>query len=107
MLHCWATDTDDTTVQPRWGKIGKQKIEDAGELYPKRMETVDDEILDLALKFVNKAKQEDKPFFLLVEPHSNARADASLGNRRLRNSENGWSIQEAGMAQLDDTSGSS
>src|SRR5262245_19315616 len=33
MVHSWATDTDDPTVQPRWGKIGKQKIEDAGPLY--------------------------------------------------------------------------
>lgn len=33
MLHCWATGVDDPTEQPRWGKIGKQKIEDAGELY--------------------------------------------------------------------------
>ncbi len=40
MVHSWATDKDDPTVQPRWGKIGKQKIEDAGTLYPKRMETV-------------------------------------------------------------------
>ena len=47
MIHSWATDRDDATVQPRWGKIGKQKIEDAGPLYPKRMETVDDEILDM------------------------------------------------------------
>ena len=31
---------------PRWGKVGMQKIEDAGPLYPKRMETVDDEIRD-------------------------------------------------------------
>jgi arylsulfatase A-like enzyme len=29
MVHCWATDVDDPTEQPRWGKIGKQKIEDA------------------------------------------------------------------------------
>jgi arylsulfatase A-like enzyme len=42
MVHSWATSVDDPTVQPRWGKIGKQKIEDAGELCPKRMETVDD-----------------------------------------------------------------
>src|SRR5262244_2963905 len=35
MLHSWATDNDDQTEQPRWGKIGKQKIEDAGPLYPK------------------------------------------------------------------------
>ncbi len=37
MVHSWATTTDDATVQPRWGKIGKQKIEDAGTLYPPRM----------------------------------------------------------------------
>jgi arylsulfatase A-like enzyme len=37
MLHTWATDQDDPTEQPRWGKVGKQKIEDAGELCPKRM----------------------------------------------------------------------
>src|SRR6202140_2604166 len=54
MVHSWATNTDDPTEQPRWGKIGKQRIEDAGTLYPKRMETVDDEILDFALKFIDK-----------------------------------------------------
>ena len=55
-------------MQPRWGKIGKQKIEDAGTLYPKRMETVDDEILDNALKFVDKARTDNKPFFLWLNP---------------------------------------
>ena len=40
MVHSWASDKDDSTVDPRWGKVGKQKIEDAGTLYPKRMETV-------------------------------------------------------------------
>ena len=47
MVHCWATDKNDTTEMARWGAVGKQKIEDAGPLYPKRMETVDDEIRDL------------------------------------------------------------
>ena len=37
MIHSWASNVDDPTEQPRWGKIGKQKIEDAGELWPKRM----------------------------------------------------------------------
>jgi Sulfatase len=36
MVHSYATDVDDPTVMPRWGKIGKQKVEDAGTLYPKR-----------------------------------------------------------------------
>ena len=68
MVHSWATDKDDPTVDPRWGKVGKQKIEDAGTLYPKRMETVDDEILDLSLKFIDQAKAANKPFFLYLNP---------------------------------------
>ena len=68
MVHSWATDTNDPTEMPRWGKIGKQKIEDAGTLYPKRMETVDDEILDLSLKFMDKAKADGKPFFVWLNP---------------------------------------
>src|SRR5512147_2608364 len=32
VLHCWATDQDDATEMPRWGKVGKQKIEDEGPL---------------------------------------------------------------------------
>ena len=34
LVHTWATDRDDATEQPRWGKIGKQKIEDEGPLPP-------------------------------------------------------------------------
>ena len=106
MVHSYATDTDDPTVMPRWGKIGKQKIEDAGPLYPKRMETVDDEIRDLALKFVDKAKADGKPFFLWLNPtRMHVVTHLSEKYESLRNSENGWSIQEAGMAQLDDDIG--
>ena len=68
MVHSYATDMDDPTVQPRWGKVGKQRIEDAGELCPKRMETVDDEILSNALAFIDKARRDNKPFFLWLNP---------------------------------------
>jgi arylsulfatase A-like enzyme len=106
MVHCWATTTDDKTEMPRWGEIGKQKIEDAGTLYLKRMETVDDEIRDLSLKFIDKAKSDNKPFFVWLNPtrmhivtHLSPKYEAT------RNSENGWSEEEAGMAQLDDDVG--
>lgn len=106
MVHSWATTKDDTTVMPRWGKIGKQKIEDAGTLYPKRMETVDDEIRDKALTFIEKAKADGKPFFLWLNPtRMHIVTHLSPKYEALRNSKNGWSEQEAGMAQLDDDVG--
>jgi arylsulfatase len=107
MIHSWATDTDNQTVQARWGKIGKQRIEDAGELYPKRMETVDDEILEKTFAFIDKAKRENKPFFVWLNPtrmhvvtHLSEKYDG------MRTPENGWSVSEAGFAQLDDIVGS-
>jgi arylsulfatase A-like enzyme len=107
MVHSWATDKDDPTEDPRWGKVGKQKIEDAGTLYPKRMETVDDEILALSLKFLDKAKSENKPFFLWLNPtRMHVVTHLSPKYEALRNDKNGWSEQEAGMAQLDDIVGS-
>ena len=106
MIHSWATDKDDSTIQPRWGKIGKQKIEDAGTLYPKRMETVDDEIRELSFKFIEKAKADGKPFFLWLNPtRMHIVTHLSDKYQSLRNAQNGWSIQEAGMAQLDDDIG--
>ena len=32
ILHTLATDTDDATIDPRWGRVGKQKITDEGPL---------------------------------------------------------------------------
>jgi arylsulfatase A-like enzyme len=107
MVHSWATDKDDPTDMPRWGKVGKQKIEDAGTLYPKRMETVDDEILDFTLKFMDKAKSDNKPFFVWLNPtRMHIVTHLSPKYEALRNAENGWSEEEAGMAQIDDIVGS-
>jgi len=107
MVHSWATDVDDPTEQPRWGKIGKQKIDDAGALCPERMKTVDDEILSNALKFADKARQDGKPFFIWLNPtRMHVVTHLSEKYEKMRTPENGWSIQEAGMAQLDDIVGS-
>jgi arylsulfatase len=64
VYHCFATDTDDSTVDPRFGKVGKQKCEDTGPLDLKRMETIDEEITAGALKFMDKAHKDGKPFFV-------------------------------------------
>ncbi len=113
LVHCWATGTDDSTDMPRWGKIGKQKIQDEGPLPPHptngikyNMETVDDTIRDLSLQFIDKAKADGKPFFVWMNPtRMHVVTHLSPKYAAMMNSENGWSIEEAGMAQLDDDIG--
>ncbi len=63
VLKCKATNVDNPTVDPRFGKIGKQTIEDTGALTKKRMETIDDETSAAAIDFMNRQKTAGKPFF--------------------------------------------
>jgi arylsulfatase A-like enzyme len=64
VLRCKATDKEDTTVDPRFGKIGKQTIEDTGALTKKRMETIDDETSAAAIDYMKRQKAAAKPFFV-------------------------------------------
>ena len=64
VLQCTATDVDDPTEDPRFGRVGKQKIKDTGPLTKKRMETVDEEITAAAITWMEKQVADDKPFFL-------------------------------------------
>ena len=66
VLHCYASDQDDKTVDPRFGKVGKQTIKDTGPLTRKRMETVDEEFIRGSFKFMEKAQKDDKPFFVWI-----------------------------------------
>jgi arylsulfatase A-like enzyme len=52
VIHCWANPD------------GTQRIENTGPLGKKRMETIDDEVTKATLDYLEKAKKEDKPFFL-------------------------------------------
>jgi len=64
VLHCWATDEDDATEEPRWGRVGRQRVEDTGPLTKKRMETIDDEILEHALDFIDRQHGAATPWFM-------------------------------------------
>ncbi len=63
-LHTWATDVDDPTTDPKFGRVGKQKIEDTGKLTRKRMESFDQEVTDETLKYLDRVGKGDKPFFV-------------------------------------------
>lgn len=113
LLHCLASDQDDPTVDPRWGRIGKQKITDEGPLPPHpmpdikyNMETIDEVIRDKAFAFIDKAMSDGKPFFLYLNPsRMHVVTHLSQKYEAMRTPENGWGIYEAGMAQLDDIVG--
>src|SRR6478609_8777503 len=64
VLKCRATDRDDPTVDPRFGKVGRQTIEDTGALTKKRMETIDDETSAAAIDFMKRQSQANRPFFV-------------------------------------------
>ena len=64
VMHSWATDVDDPTEDERFGRVGKQKIEDTGPLTTKRMETCDDDFAQNACRFIKDAHAAGKPFFV-------------------------------------------
>jgi arylsulfatase A-like enzyme len=64
VLHCWATEEDDDSTDERWGRVGKQRIEDTGPLTAKRMETIDDEILEHGLDWLQRQHAEGTPWFM-------------------------------------------
>ena len=66
VLHSWATEEDDPTEHPRWGRVGKQRIEDTGALTKKRMETCDDEFVGAAEDFIRRQHGDGKPWFAWV-----------------------------------------
>ncbi|CAH1904810.1 Arylsulfatase [Candidatus Nitrotoga sp. HW29] len=69
VIHSFATDTDDPTEDPRFGKIGKQKITDTGALTRERMKDFDGgEVIPLAKEFMMQAKKDNKPFFIWLNP---------------------------------------
>ncbi|KGJ68397.1 putative sulfatase [Bradyrhizobium diazoefficiens SEMIA 5080] len=63
VLRCKASDRDDPTEHPRWGRVGRQTIEDTGALTRKRMETIDDETSAAAVDFIQRQARANTPFF--------------------------------------------
>jgi arylsulfatase len=125
LIHSYATDTDDATVMPRWGKVGKQRIVDEGPLPPfpdmsnvanmhdipflkakYDMTTFDEVLVKASSDFMDKAKAAGKPFFLW---HNTTRMHVwtflSPKYKAMQNSQTNYGLEEAGMAQIDDNVG--
>jgi arylsulfatase A-like enzyme len=125
LIHSWATDVDDPTVQPRWGKVGKQKIVDEGPLRPFQnmtadhqfwqagppgskydMETFDAVLVQASNAFMDKAKKDGKPFFIW---HNTTRMHVftylSPKYQATMNYKTNYGVEEAGMVQMDEDIG--
>src|SRR5215470_7117642 len=125
VIHSYATDKDDPTEMPRWGKVGKQRIIDEGPLPPfpdmsnvqnmhdlpflkakHNMTTFDEELVKASSDFMDQAKKDGKPFFVW---HNTTRMHVwtflSKKYRDMQNSQTNYGLEEAGMAQMDDSIG--
>jgi arylsulfatase A-like enzyme len=66
VMDCKASDKDDATVDPRFGKVGKQECKDTGPLTKQRMLTIDDDIANRAVDFIQRQHKAGKPIFAWV-----------------------------------------
>jgi arylsulfatase len=81
---------------------GGQKIQDTGPLTTKRMETVDDEILDAATKFIDKSAKAGKPFFVWF---NSTRMHVWTHLKKASYGKTGIGIYPDGMVELDNMVG--
>ena len=91
----------------RWGKVGQAEDRGRGGTVPQAHGDCGRRNRDLALKFIEKAKADNKPFFLWLNPtRMHIVTHLSSKYQAMRNSKNGWSIHEAGVARWTTTSAS-
>ena len=99
VLHCYATDVDDPAVDPRFGRMGKQKCEDTGPLTRKRMETVDDGVPQRQPRLYRSVAQGGETVFRLVQLDPDAYLDSSAAGMEGKN--RAWSLSRwNGRARL-------
>jgi len=101
-LRCKAADVDDPTIDPRFGRVGKQTIEDTGPITRKRMETVDEDFLAGSLDFMERAVKAGKPFFIW---HNATRMHVWTRLSPKYENSTGYGLYADGMKQLDDIVG--
>lgn len=98
VLKCKASDRDDPTVDPAYGRVGKQVIENTGPLDTKRMETVDTEFLSAALDFIDRNQRANTPWFCYFNP---TRMHVWTHLKASSQGKTGFGLYPDGMVELD------
>jgi len=106
-----ATVKDDSTTDPRWGKVGKQTIKDGGPLPPGPgldknakfdMTNVDDELVRRSNDFMERSVKAGKPFFLW---HNTTRTHVWTHLAPKWQGKSGFGMYADAMMDLDDKVG--
>ena len=98
VLKCKASDRDDPTVDPAYGRVGRQTIENTGALDTKRMETVDEEFLNAALDFIDRQHRANTPWFCYFNP---TRMHVWTHLKPASQGKTGYGLYPDGMVELD------
>jgi arylsulfatase A-like enzyme len=102
-----ASDKDDPATDPRWGRVGKQTIADAGPLPPHpgmdpaakiNMENVEVELVRRSLDFMERSVKAGKPFFLW---HNSTRMHVWTHLSDKWKNKSGYGLYADGMMELD------
>jgi arylsulfatase A-like enzyme len=96
--RCKASDIDDPTEDPQFGRVGKQVIENTGPLHRKRMETVDEEFIGAALEFIERKAEEAGPWFCYFNP---TRMHVFTHLKPASDGKTGLGLYPDGMVELD------
>lgn len=107
MLDAKASATDDATIDPRFGKVGKQTLVDGGPLPPHanidpkakfNMEVIEPELVRRSTDFMDRSVKADKPFFLW---HNATRMHVYTHLSPKWAGKTGFGLYADGMAELD------
>ena len=106
-----ATNVDDPTTDPRWGKVGKQTIVDGGPLPPHpnmdpkaktNMEDIDAELVRRSVDFMDRSAKANQPFFLW---HNTTRMHVWTHLSSKWENKSGYGLYADGMMELDNDVG--
>src|ERR1700710_450845 len=107
MIDAKSSTTDDTTVDPRFGKVGKQVIVDGGPLPPHpgldpaakfNMEDIDEELVRRSNDFMERSVKAGKPFMLW---HNSTRMHVWTHLSPRWQDKSGYGLYADGMMELD------
>jgi len=107
IISTTSTTVDDPTVDPRWGRVGKQKIVDEGPLPPHpnmdpkattNMEDIEPVLLKHSTDFMESSVKANKPFFLW---HNSTRMHVWTHLSSKWQDKSGYGLYADGMMELD------